>query len=70
VATKASCMTGFKTLCSAIYKSHRRINKPYVALYSKLNFIAWRLTCQERERGLCKEKNKIKTTIVKKTQVI
>jgi len=31
-------MTGFKTLRGAIYKSYRRVNRPYVALYSKLNF--------------------------------
>jgi len=36
VATKASYMTGFKTLRGAIYKSHRKINKPYMVLYSKV----------------------------------
>lgn len=36
------CMTGFKTLRGAIYKLHRRVNRPYMALYSKLNFLAWR----------------------------
>jgi len=39
------CMTGFETLRGDIDKSHRRANRPYMALYSKLNFFAWRLTC-------------------------
>jgi len=41
-------MTGFKALHGAIYKSHRRVNRPYVVLYSKLSFLDWRLTCFKR----------------------